>query len=93
MKQQGSAAKSSKSNAVSNRVSGYVICIANRGYPVALEVGKLYRRLESFPTDPKSRIRVVDESGEDYLYPKAFFREIEVSGALRRALNRAIPAA
>jgi hypothetical protein len=58
-----------------------------------LEVGKLYRRLEPLPTDPKSRIRVVDESGEDYLYPSAFFREIKVSGALRRALNRAIPVA
>jgi hypothetical protein len=86
-------AKSSKSSVVSNRSSGYVICLANRGYPAALEVGKLYRRLESFPTDPKSRIRVVDESGEDYLYSKAFFGEIKVSGALRRALNRAIPAA
>jgi hypothetical protein len=86
-------AKSSKSSAASNRGSGYVICLANRGYPEALEVGKLYRRVESFPTDPKSRVRVVDESGEDYLYPRAFFREIKLSGALRRALNRAIPAA
>jgi hypothetical protein len=86
-------AKSSKSSAVSSRNKGYVICLANRGYPAALEVGKLYRRLESSPTDPKSRIRVVDESGEDYLYPKAFFREIKVSGAFRRALDRAIPAA
>jgi len=69
-----------------------VICVSNRGYPASLEVGKLYRRLDSLPTDPKSRIRVIDESGEDYLYPESFFREIEVSGALRRALSRAIPA-
>jgi hypothetical protein len=92
-KQRASAAKSSRSSAVSNRSSGYVICLANRGYPAALEVGKLYRRLEPLPTDPKSRVRVVDESGEDYLYPSVFFQRIKLSGASLRALNRAIPAA
>jgi hypothetical protein len=72
-----------------------VICVSNRGYPVSLEVDKVYRRLKSLATDPKSRIRVMDESGEDYLYPESFFREVEVSGALRRALSRsrAAPAA
>jgi len=53
-----------------------MICVINRGYPVSLDVGKLYRRLEPLPDDPKSRIRVVDESGEDYLYPRAFFRPV-----------------
>jgi hypothetical protein len=53
-----------------------MICVINRGYPVSLDVGKLYRRLEPLPDDPESRIRVVDESGEDYLYPRAFFRPV-----------------
>jgi hypothetical protein len=48
----------------------------NRGYPVSLDVGKRYRRLEPLPGDPKSRVRVVDESGEDYLYPRALFRQV-----------------
>jgi hypothetical protein len=53
-----------------------MICVINRGYPVSLDVGKHYRRLELLPDDPKSRIRVVDESGEAYLYPRAFFRPV-----------------
>ena len=53
-----------------------MICVINQGYPVSLDVGKLYRRLKPFPDDPKSRIRVVDESGEDYLCPRAFFRPV-----------------
>lgn len=53
-----------------------MVCVINRGYPVSLDVGKRYRRLEPLPDDPKSRIRVVDESGEDYLYPRAFFRPV-----------------
>jgi hypothetical protein len=53
-----------------------MICVINRGYPASLDVGKLYRRLEPLPDDPKSRIRIVDESGDDYLYPRAFFRPV-----------------
>ena len=58
------------------RKAGYMTCVINRGYPVSLDVGKPYRRLDPLAGDPKSRIRVVDESGEDYLYPRAFFRPV-----------------
>jgi hypothetical protein len=66
----------------------FVVCVDNRGYPAALEVRKLYRRL----VDPKASrmglMRVVDESGEDYLYPAGFFLPIRLSAAVLRALRR-----
>ncbi len=72
-----SAAKSSRSSTgLSRKVRGYVLCVSNAGYPASLEVRKLYGYLDPLPNDPKSRIRVVDESGEDYLFPRVFFRRI-----------------
>jgi hypothetical protein len=89
-----SAGKSSRSNAGSSRrVRGYVLCVANSGYPASLEVRKLYEYLDSRPNDPKSRIRVVDESGEDYLYPRALFRRIALPKPTQQALIRSYPAA
>jgi hypothetical protein len=56
----------------------YVLCVKNRGYPAALEVRKVYRCLHDPVAEGRGLIRVIDESGEDYLYPAAFFVAIEV---------------
>jgi len=56
----------------------YVLCIRNDGYEVSLERRKVYRRLEDSAASARSLIRVVDESGEDYLFPHEFFVPIEV---------------
>jgi len=93
-KRPASVEKSTRSSAGSSRrPKGYVLCIANRGYDASLEVRKLYEYLEAMPNDPKSRIRVVDESGEDYLYPRTMFRRVSLPGAIRQALTRAHTAA
>jgi len=57
---------------------GYVICIRNDGYPASLERGKVY--LSSGPPEvgPQGYLAVVDESGEDYLYPASFFHTIDL---------------
>jgi hypothetical protein len=60
------------------RTCGYVLCVRNRGCPAALEVRKVYRRLQDPVAERRGLIRVIDESGEDYLYPAAFFVAIEV---------------
>ena len=52
----------------------FVLCVANPGYAASLEVRKLYEYLQPLTNDPKSLIRIVDESGEDYLYPIEYFR-------------------
>ena len=66
----------------------FLICIDNQGYAASLEVRKIYERLAAQPRDG-GLVRVVDESGEDYLYPAEKFIAIDlptdVSSAIRRA--------
>jgi hypothetical protein len=51
----------------------YALCVNNEGNEVSLELLKLYKIAEPEPSDPADWIRVVDESGEDYIYPAANF--------------------
>ena len=60
--------------------------MANGGYHASLEVRKVYRLLVPLSNDPKSWVRVVDESGEDYLYPKYYFRPLALPKPVQRAL-------
>jgi hypothetical protein len=66
----------------------FVVCVNNRGYSAALEVRKLYRRVTDSKATRMGMIRVVDESGEDYLYPAGFFMPVRLSAAIVRALRR-----
>ena len=51
----------------------YAICISNAGYPASLELHKLYRILPDQQAAAGGDLRVIDESGEDYLYPAEYF--------------------
>lgn len=62
----------------------YVVCVENSGYPAALELRKIYLRLPDSRAAEDGFVRVVDESGEDYLFPSRFFAAIEVPSALER---------
>jgi hypothetical protein len=53
-----------------------VVCGANDGYAVSLEKRKIYVALCDSIADKHGMLRVVDESGEGYLYPKVLFRPI-----------------
>ena len=59
----------------------FVVCLRNKGYEVSLERRKIYQVLPE---------RVIDESGEDYLYPQDFFAPIELTQSLRRAVQAAL---
>ena len=63
----------------------FVICIRNDGSE-DLEVGKVYRVLEDEAAARNDYIRVIDESGEDYLYPAAYFAPISLPEEVKRAL-------
>ena len=63
-----------------------VVCINNEGYPVSLEKRKIYLALRDAMADKRGLIRVVDESGDDYLYPKTFFRSIALPQAVKKAI-------
>ena len=56
----------------------YVVCVDNSGYPASLEPRKIYQRLPDLRAERDGLVRVIDESGEDYLYPSRFFVPIAV---------------
>ena len=62
-----------------NHLEGsYVLCINDGGYPCSLEVRKVYVTLPDKRAAKHHFIRVIDETGEDYLYPENLFVPIEV---------------
>jgi len=66
----------------------FAICVRNSGYRASLELRKLYPVLPDAFGDDHQMIRVVDESGEDYLYPSTFFVRVELPNAVERALEK-----
>jgi len=65
----------------------FVICVDNEGYPASLERWKVYRSLPDREADAHNLLRVIDESGEDYLYAKSLFRPIDLPSSVRRLLR------
>jgi hypothetical protein len=61
-----------------NASKHFAVCVRNPGYEGTLELRKLYEIIEDPSAEKHSQIRVVDESGEDYLYPKSWFLPIEL---------------
>ncbi len=66
----------------------YVVCIQTEGAE-DLELRKLYEVLEDQAAERRGYLRVVDESGEDYLYPKDLFAPVELPEDTKRALANA----
>ena len=60
-------------------IESYVLCINDGGYPESLEVRKLYPVLPDEKAAARNYIRVIDETGEDYLYPAKYFLPVELS--------------
>ena len=67
----------------------YVICVQNGTYRASLEPRKVYRVLGDPAAEARSLLRVVDESGEDYLFPSDLFVPIELPARARPAFSRA----
>ena len=63
-----------------------VICVDNSAYEVSLERRKIYVALPDAEAERLGQIRVIDESGEDYLYPKNAFVEVALPQPIRRAV-------
>jgi hypothetical protein len=63
-----------------------VVCVDNEGYPASLERRKIYVALADQTADKHALVRIVDESGDDYLYPKSFFREIALPQSVKKAV-------
>jgi hypothetical protein len=63
-----------------------VVCVDNEGYAASLEKRKIYIALPDSAAEKHGLLRVIDESGDDYLYPKAFFRTIALPQAIKKAV-------
>ena len=66
-----------------------VICVSNKGYEASLERRKLYVAVPDAQADKLGQIRVIDESGEDYVYDKAAFLAVSLPQSVRQAVLRA----
>src|SRR6266496_3142700 len=90
------AARSSRSSASSRRPgrSGrarrHVVCLSNEGYAASLEVRKIYAVTQDTEAEKAGFLRVTDESGEDYLFPRSLFAEVRLSAEVAAALSAAI---
>jgi len=70
-------------------VRQFVVCINNAEYPASLELHKIYRVLADEDAALEGDVRVIDESGEDYLYPADWFVPIELPREVERSLVQA----
>lgn len=71
------------------KTEGFAVCLRNDGFVASLEVRKLYPFLSDPEAEANNLIRVIDESGEDYLYPSRLFRKLTLPRDVQRALRMA----
>jgi hypothetical protein len=71
---------------MATRSKHFAVCLKNKGYEVSLERRKIYQVLPDPEAAKHKQIRVIDESGEDYLYPQTFFAPIQLPQPIRRAV-------
>lgn len=70
----------------------FVICVDNSGYEASLIPGKVYRVLPDTRAAKEDMVRLVDESGEDYLFHKGHFAFVDFPPAVRRRILELQPA-
>ena len=69
-----------------SKTKRFAVCIKNEGAEESLELRKIYEILEDPAAEKRSYVRVIDEEGEDYLYPKAWFLPLDLPHTVEEAL-------
>ena len=82
----GTSTRSRKATAIDRQ---FAVCVDNNGYEASLERNKIYVVLSDKDAESDTDIRVVDESGEDYLFSADRFVPIEVPAAVKASLLKA----
>lgn len=67
----------------------FAVCLRNAGYSASLEIRKLYAVLNDPDAEANDLIRVIDESGDDYVYPARLFQKLTLPAEIQRALRLA----
>lgn len=78
--------------AESNDLARFLLCVSAGDYPVSLEARKVYQTLSDTDAEDRGMVRVVDESGEDYLYPQDLFVPVELTAPAVETLMAAAAA-
>lgn len=80
--------ESRPSTKVEGREARFVLCVKNADYPASLERRKVYQVIGDPQASKHGQLRVIDESGEDYLYPQEYFIPIKLPQAAEKAVLR-----
>jgi hypothetical protein len=67
----------------------FVVCVKNKGYAASLELRKLCQVVADNGAAKLGQVRVIDESGEDYLYPEEYFVPVQLPQAAEKAVRHA----
>ena len=67
-----------------------MVCLRNDGYEVSLERRKIYAALPDADAARHGQVRIIDESGEDYLFPASWFAALELPAPTKRAVMAAV---
>jgi len=67
----------------------FAVCVKNQGYEASLERNKIYVTIPDREAEAEGQVRVIDEDGEDYLYPARWFVAVEVPKAVQLSLLKA----
>lgn len=67
----------------------FVVCVKNKDYGASLELRKLYQVVSDEAAAKLRQIRVIDESGEDYLYPQEYFVAVRLPQSAEKAVRQA----
>ena len=65
----------------------FMICVNNRGYEASLEIRKIYEVVSDKTAEKHHQLRVIDESGEDYLFPDDYFAPVRLPSVTKEKLE------
>jgi hypothetical protein len=69
-----------------DKMKRFAVCIRNEGYEESLDLRKIYEVLDDRGAEKRNMLRIVDEEGEDYLYPASWFLSIELPQNVEEAI-------
>jgi len=65
----------------------FMICVSNRGYEASLEIRKIYEVITDITAEKHHQLRIIDESGEDYLFPEDYFAPVRLPSETKEKLE------
>jgi hypothetical protein len=68
----------------------FLLCVNNEGYQASLELRKLYEHIPDKEAEQHGQVRIIDESGEDYLYPSGFFAPVRLLAETKKKILKAV---